>query len=66
MTFKSPIIDPGVLAPTASPEENPVTEGARSPQLLASIARHEDEIAAEMTAMIAKINELLAERDKHF
>ena len=64
MTSKPPVINPGVIAPTASPEENLMPEGPHSPQLLASIARHEHEIAAELNTVIAKINELLAEHDK--
>lgn len=63
MTFKPPVVSPGVITPTASSEENLVPEGAHSPQLLASISRHEHEIAAEVSSVIKKINEILAEHE---
>ena len=64
MTFTPPVVSPGVIAPTASPEEKLVPEGAHSPQLLVSIARHEHEIAAELSSVITMINEMLAEQEK--
>ena len=64
MTFRPLAIYPSVLAPAASPEENLVPEGAHSLQLLVSMARHEHEIAAELSSVITMIYEMLAEQEK--
>ena len=52
MTSVPPVINPGVITPTASAEESLVPEGAHSLQLLVSIARHEHDIAAELNSAI--------------